>query len=74
MGEEVGGSPIIFKGDSGGKAELLRLLDETKQPVILACNEIIGLWGKGSNWRSTRDRFQKQVITINFGSFRTPTL
>ncbi len=66
MGEEVGGNPIIFKGDSGGKAELLRLLDETKQPVILACNEIMGLWGKGSNWRSTRDRFQKQVITINF--------
>ena len=48
------------------KRSYLRLLDETKQPVILACNEIMGLWGKGSNWRSTRDRFQKQVITINF--------
>jgi len=66
MGEEVGGNPITFKGDSGGKAELLRLLDETKQPVILACNEIMGLWGKGSNWRSTRDRFQKHIITLNF--------
>ena len=66
MGEEIGGNPITFKGDSGGKAELLRLLDETKQPVILACNEIMGLWGKGSNWRSTRDRFQKHIITLNF--------
>ena len=66
MGEEVSGNPITFKGDSGGKAELLRLLDETKQPVILACNEIMGLWGKGSNWRSTRDRFQKHIITLNF--------
>ncbi len=66
MGEEVAGNPITFKGDSGGKAELLRLLDETKQPVILACNEIMGLWGKGSNWRSTRDRFQKHIITLNF--------
>ena len=66
MGEEVAGNPITFKGDSGGKAEILRLLDETKQPVILACNEIMGLWGKGSNWRSTRDRFQKHIITLNF--------
>lgn len=66
MGEEVGGNPVTFSGDSGGKAELLRLLSETKQPVILACNEVMGLWGKGSSWRSTRDRFQKHMITLNF--------
>jgi len=66
MGEEVGGNPVTFSGDSGGKAELLRLLNETKQPVILACNEVMGLWGKGASWRSTRDRFQKHMITLNF--------
>jgi len=66
MGEQVGGNPVTFSGDSGGKAELLRLLNETKQPVILACNEVMGLWGKGSSWRSTRDRFQKHMITLNF--------
>ena len=55
-----------LSGDSGGKAELLRLLDQTKQPVILACNEEMGLWGKSSSWRSTRDRFTKHLIKINF--------
>ena len=55
-----------LSGDSGGKAELLRLLDQTKQPVILACNEEMGLWGKNSSWRSTRDRFTRHLIKINF--------
>ena len=36
---------VALSGDSGGKAELLRLLEATKQPVILACNDIMGLWG-----------------------------
>jgi replication factor C large subunit len=53
-------------GDSGGKAELLRLLTETKQPVFLACNEEMGLWGRGSSWRSTRDRFMRHLIAIRF--------
>ena len=66
MGDEVGGKAITFRGDSGGKAELLRLLDSTKQPVILACNEEMGLWGKGSNWRSTRDRFTRHLQKIIF--------
>ena len=57
---------VQLKGDTGGKAELLKLLSETKQPVILACNEVMGLWGKSSNWRSTRDRFQRLLTTINF--------
>ena len=55
-----------LSGDSGGKAELLRLLDQTKQPVVLACNNEMGLWGKNSSWRSTRDRFGKHLIKINF--------
>lgn len=66
MGDEVGGKAITFSGDSGGKAELLRLLDSTKQPVIMACNEEMGLWGKGSGWRSTRDRFSRHLLKINF--------
>ena len=53
-------------GDRGGKAELLRLLSETKQPVFLACNEEMGLWGRGSSWRSTRDRFMRHLIAIRF--------
>ena len=57
---------VQLKGDTGGKAELLKLLAETKQPVILACNEVMGLWGKSSNWRSTRERFQRLLMTINF--------
>lgn len=57
---------VTLKGDSGGKAELLRLLDQTKQPVILACNEEMGLWGRNSSWRTTRDRFTKHLLKINF--------
>ena len=55
-----------LKGDSGGKAELLRLLEKTSQPVVLACNDVMRLWGSGSNWRSTRDRFSRHVLTLNF--------
>tara|TARA_B100000900_G_scaffold106743_3_gene88608 strand:- start:6477 stop:8081 length:1605 start_codon:yes stop_codon:yes gene_type:complete len=55
-----------LSGDSGGKAELLRLLDQTKQPVILACNEEMGLWGRNSSWRNTRDRFTRHLLKINF--------
>jgi len=56
-----------LSGDSGGKAELLRLLEATKQPVILACNDIMGLWGRSSStWRNTKDRFSKHLVTINF--------
>lgn len=57
---------VALRGDSGGKAELLNLLSQTKQPVILACNEEMGLWGRNSSWRSTRDRFGKYIIKINF--------
>ena len=56
-----------MKGDSGGKAELLNLLSETRQPVILACNDEMGLWGRtSSSWRTARDRFSKHLIPIRF--------
>ena len=55
-----------LSGDSGGKAELLRLLQQTHQPIVLACNDEMGLWGRSSSWRSTRDRFTKHIIKINF--------
>ena len=55
-----------MKGDSGGKAELLNLL-KYKQPVMLACNDEMGLWGRSSStWRSTRDRFSKYLVGIRF--------
>ena len=63
-GDENSGASL--SGDSGGKAELLRLLDQTKQPVILACNDEMGLWGRNSSWRSTRDRFTKHLVKVNF--------
>ena len=54
-------------GDSGGKAELLNLLQNTIQPVILACNDEMGLWGKSSStWRTTRDRFSAHLKIIRF--------
>ena len=60
-------STRVLKGDSGGKAELLNLLSQTRQPVILACNDEMGLWGRSSStWRTARDRFSRHVITIRF--------
>ena len=66
QGNDDSGKDVSLKGDSGGKAELLNLLAKTRQPVILACNEIMGLWGRGSSWSSTRDRFTKHLQTITF--------
>lgn len=65
-GEDIDDSKAL-KGDSGGKAELLNLLSETRQPVILACNDEMGLWGRSSStWRTARDRFSKHLVTIRF--------
>jgi len=65
-GEDIDDSKAL-KGDSGGKAELLNLLSETRQPVILACNDEMGLWGRtSSTWRTARDRFTKHLITVRF--------
>ena len=55
-----------LKGDSGGKAELLALLKETQQPVLLTCNDPMRLWGRGSSWRSARDRFGRLAELIEF--------
>jgi len=55
-----------LKGDSGGKAELLKLLADTKQPILLTCNDAMRLWGRNSQWRSTRDRFSRLVEIIEF--------
>ena len=63
---DINENKVVLSGDSGGKAELLNLLSQTKQPVILACNEEMGLWGKNSSWRSTRDRFGKHLQKIIF--------
>ena len=65
LGEFEDGNATL-SGDTGGKAELLNLLKTTKQPVILACNEAMGLWGKSSSWRSTKERFQSHLTIINF--------
>ncbi len=66
QGQDSKGRDVSLRGDSGGKAELLKLLKETRQPVILACNEIMGLWGSGSTWSSTRDRFTRLLQIITF--------
>ncbi len=56
-----------LKGDSGGKAELLKMLKNTTQPVIMTCNEPMGLWGRrNSNWASARDRFLRQAELVKF--------
>lgn len=64
-----------LKGDSGGKAELLDLLANTRQPVILACNDEMGLWGRtSSSWRTTRDRFSRHINLIRFDRADTEAL
>lgn len=55
----------IQQGDSGGKAELLHLLEKTQQPVILACNDEQRFWGK-SNWRAAKERFSRHLEIIKF--------
>ena len=66
QGQDDAGRDVTLSGDSGGKAELLNLVANTTQPVILACNEVMGLWGKSSSWRSTRDRFKPHMEIITF--------
>ena len=55
-----------LRGDTGGKAELLRLLQISKQPVILTCNDPMRLWGRGRGWRTARDRFSRLAEIIQF--------
>ncbi len=70
MGSEEG--PVL-KGDSGGKAELLNLLNKTENPVIMTCNDPMKLWGRG-NWRRNRDRVNRVSENINFERVGTTDL
>ncbi|OUX24004.1 MAG: hypothetical protein CMA23_005935 [Methanobacteriota archaeon] len=54
-----------LKGDSGGKAELLRILEETQQPVIMTCNDKMRLYGR-SDWRTNETRIRKLADIIEF--------
>jgi len=60
------GRGTVMKGDSGGKAELLNLLSETRHPVILTCNDPMRLWGSGGGWRTNRDRVLRMVENVTF--------
>jgi len=57
---------VSLRGDSGGKAELLNLLKNTKNPVIMTCNDPMRLWGRGGNWRSNRDRVLRVSENVIF--------
>ena len=57
---------INIKGDSGGKGELLNLLEKTSQPVILACNDEMRLWGRGRNWSTARDKVLRLARKVEF--------
>lgn len=64
-GEE--GKQDQLAGDSGGKAELLKMLKTTKQPVLMTCNDVMGLWGRrNQSWRSARDRFLRLADMVQF--------
>ena len=63
MGSE---DETALRGDSGGKAELLNLLKETKNPVIMTCNDPMRLWGRSGNWRSNRDRVMRVSENVIF--------
>lgn len=57
---------VTVKGDTGGKAELLHLLQTSKQPIIMACNEEMKLWGGGRDWRRGKDRILGLSERIQF--------
>ncbi len=55
-----------LKGDSGGKGELLKLLPNTQEPLILACNDDMRFWGFGKGWKERKARFEKNLKIIRF--------
>ena len=55
-----------ISGDSGGKAELMNLLEVSKQPVIMTCNDPMRLWGGGRSWRMNRDRVLRLADMVQF--------
>ncbi len=54
-----------LSGDSGGKAELLRILSISKQPIIMTCNDKMRLFGR-RNWRNNQSRIQRLADIIEF--------
>ena len=63
---ELSEDAVVLKGDTGGKAELLNLLENTQQPVIMTCNEPMKLWGRNSSWKRNRDRLLSKAEMIGF--------
>jgi replication factor C large subunit len=66
IGESESRGSTVLRGDSGGKAELLNLLNSTQQPVIMTCNDPMRLWGRSSNWRANRDRVLRLAENVIF--------
>ncbi len=66
-------SPVL-KGDSGGKAELLSLLSNSKNPVIMTCNDQMRLWGRGGGWRQNRDRVLRLAENVMFDRVKSVDL
>ncbi len=64
----------ILSGDTGGKAELLNLISNSREPIILACNDVMRFWGLGSGWRERKDRFLKKMDLVNFNRVSNPEL
>ena len=54
-----------LSGDSGGKAEILKILELTRQPIIMTCNDKMRLFGR-SNWRNIQSRIQRKSDIIEF--------
>ena len=63
-----------LRGDTGGKAEVIRLLRQTRHPVVLCCNEQMRLWGSGSGWRDRRRRFTDHCEVVLFERARDTDL
>jgi len=57
---------VVLRGDTGGKAELLNLLDNTQQPVIMTCNDPMRLWGKNRGWKRNKDRVLSKAELVGF--------
>jgi len=64
--KRISGDEEKFKGDSGGKAELINLLTKSKQPIIMTCNEPMKLWGTGRSWKQNQSRVLKLADQIIF--------
>ena len=64
--KKIAGDEVNLKGDSGGKAELMNLLNKTQQPIIMTCNDPMRLWGSGRNWKTNQNRLLRLAEQIIF--------